>query len=148
MAETTNQGNGSEDKGNSSLENKKKEQPRKRIPLGTRNVLTAPKRPGFVRRFINDKDDRIENFKNAGWSVVDEKTQIGDSKIGQAGAIGSSANAHVGSGQRAVLVEIPEKYYEEDRAASQAEITRVENEMKRNSKSASSDGLQGNVEIS
>ena len=29
--------------------NAKVDQPRKRIPLGTRNILTAPKKSGFVR---------------------------------------------------------------------------------------------------
>jgi len=49
----------------------KKRQTRKRIPLGTRNILTAPKKPGFVRRFVNDKGDRIQSFKDAGWNYLD-----------------------------------------------------------------------------
>jgi hypothetical protein len=127
---------------------KKVEQPRKRIPLGTRNVLTAPKKAGFVRRFVNDRDGRVENFKAAGWSVVDEKIQVGDPKAGTAGMLGSSVNPHVGGGQRAVLMELPEEIYEEDRAASQAEITKVEQEMKRNSKQPGQDGLAGSISIS
>lgn len=119
---------------------------RKRIPLGTRNILTAPKKPGFVRRFVNDKGDRIENFKAAGWTTVDEKTQVGDSKIGRADSMGSSVNPHVGGGQRAVLMELPEEIYKEDRAASQAQITKIENEIKRNQ--LRQDGLEGKVSIS
>jgi len=124
------------------------EQPRKRIPLGTRNILTAPKKPGFVRRFVNDKGDRVENFKAAGWNLVDEAVQVGDSKIGRASSTGSLVNPHVGGGQRAVLMEIPENLYNEDRAASQAAITRVENEIKRNSKTPGKDGLGGEISIS
>ena len=124
------------------------EQERKRIKLGTRNVLTAPQKAGFVRRFVNDKGDRIESFKAAGWNAVDEEIQVGDSKIGQSLALGSAVNPHVGDGQRAVLMEIPEKFYEQDRAASQAEITQIENEIKRNSKNPGKDGLAGNVSIS
>ena len=56
------------------------EQVRKRIPLGSRNILTAPKRPGFVRRFVNDKGDRITAFKDAGWNPV-ENTPVGDPKL-------------------------------------------------------------------
>ena len=123
-------------------------QPRKRIPLGTRNILTAPKKPGFVRRFVNDKGDRIESFKDAGWNAVDEDVQVGDPKVGKASSMGSLANPHVGGGQRAVLMEIPEEIYNEDRAASQAKITQVENEIKRNSKTLGKDGLDGNVSIS
>jgi len=124
------------------------EQPRKRVPLGTRNVLTAPKKHGFVRRFVNDKGDRVENFKAAGWNVVDEHVQVGDPKIGRASSLGSLVNPHVGGGQRAVLMELPEKIYNEDRVASQAAITQVENEIRRNSKSPGRDGLNGEVSIS
>jgi len=125
-----------------------KEQPRKRIPLGTRNILTAPKRPGFVRRFVNDKGDRIENFKAAGWTAVDAETSVGDPKAGKAQSIGSSANPDVGGGQRAVLMELPEEIYKEDRAASQAEITKVENELKRNLAGSGKKEFTGGMSIS
>lgn len=123
-------------------------QVRKRVPLGTRNILTAPKKSGFVRRFVNDKGDRVESFKAAGWNAVDEDVQVGDQKIGKASNMGSLVNPHVGGGQRAVLMEIPEDVYNEDRAASQASITKVENEIKRNSKTPGKDGLDGKVSIS
>ena len=135
----------------SGLENVKSvtgESPRKRVPLGTRNILTAPKKSGFVRRFVNDKGDRVENFKAAGWTVVDEKVQVGDPKIGQASSVGSLVNPHVGGGQKAVLMELPESLYNEDRRASQANITKVENEIKRKSKTPGKDGLDGEVSIS
>ena len=124
------------------------QQARKRIPLGTRNILTAPKKSGFVRRFVNDKGDRVESFKDAGWNTVDEDVQVGDSKVGKASSMGSLVNPHVGGGQRAILMEIPEKLYNEDKAASQAAITQVENEIKRTSKTPGKDGLDGNVSIS
>ena len=123
------------------------EQPRKRVKLGTRNILSAPKKAGFVRRFVNDTGDRIQMFKDAGWNVVDDVNQVGDPKLGKSTSIGSSANPHVGGGQRAVLMELPEEIYSEDRAEAQAEITKVENEMKRTSKTAGKDGLSGKVEI-
>ena len=123
------------------------EQPRKRVKLGTRNILSAPKKAGFVRRFVNDTGDRIQMFKDAGWNVVDDVNQVGDQKLGKPTSIGSSANPHVGGGQRAVLMELPEEIYSEDRAEAQAEITKVENEMKRTSKTAGKDGLSGKVEI-
>ena len=127
---------------------KTSEQTRKRIPLGTRNILTAPKKPGFVRRFVNDKGDRIQAFKDAGWAAAEMSEQIGDDKAGRATSIGSSATPSVGGGQRAVLMEIPEKYYKEDRAASQAKITKVEQEIKRNSAGPGQDGLEGKISIS
>lgn len=123
------------------------EQVRKRIPLGTRNILTAPKKPGFVRRFVNDKGDRIAAFKEAGWNTV-EDIPVGDAKLGRPSSIGSLTNPSVGAGQRAILMELPETYYQEDYAASQAKITAVENEIKRESKTPGKDGLAGTVKIS
>ena len=121
-------------------------QARKRIPLGTRNILTAPKRPGFVRRFVNDKGDRIQAFKDAGWAAAEMITEVGDDKAGRATSMGSSAAPSVGGGQRAVLMEIPEKYYDADNKAKQAKIAKVEKEIARNH--LGQDGLEGKVSIS
>lgn len=124
-------------------------QARKRIPLGTRNVLTAPKKVGFERRFINDNGDRVQNFKDAGWSVVsNEVDQVGDAKAGKASLMGSMANPSVGQGMRAVLVEIPEELYQADRAESQRQITRVENEIQRKTNPDPSAESFGEVSIS
>lgn len=123
-------------------------QDRKRIPLGTRNILTASKRPGYMRRFVNDKGDRIQAFKDAGWTAVDAVGQDSDDKAGKATVIGSSANPSVGGGQRAVLMEIPEKFYYADKKAAQDKITMVEDEIRRNSTGPGKDGLAGKVSIS
>ena len=121
-------------------------QERKRIPLGTRNVLTAPKRDGFVRRFVNDKGDRVQRFKDAGYLIVEDNIQVGDPKIGRPEQLGSNVSVPLSGGnQRAVLMEIPEEHYKEDYAAAQNKITEQENEMKRNSISQSKDGLVGKV---
>ena len=120
-------------------------QPRKRIPLGTRNVLTAPARPGFSRRFINDVGDRVQVFKAAGWNVVDDGSEVGDAKVGSPSTLGSLTNPSVGGGRRGVLVEIPEELYAQDRAESQAKITAIENEIKRSSGGGE---LSGKISIS
>lgn len=128
----------------------KADQTRKRIPLGSRNVLTAPKKSGFVRRFVNDDPDRIQAFKDAGYSVVTENaTPIGDDKIDRVVRPGSVVNPSVGGGQRAVLMEIPEKYYGEDQKTKQDKILQAENEMRRNNLTRpGADGLTGQVTIS
>lgn len=124
------------------------ENTRKRIPLGTRNVLTAPKKPGFVRRFVNDTSDRIQQFKDAGWSVVKGEGEAGDPKLGRASSMGGATNPEVGQGQRAVLMELPTNYYEEDQQAKQNKIDQVEREIRRNSATEGRDGLSGKVTIS
>lgn len=133
---------------NASGSEKKVEQPRKRIPLGSRNILTAPQKAGFVRRFVNDTGDRVQMFKDAGWNAVDDGSPVGDAKIGRPTSMGSSSNPHVGGGTRAVLMEIPEEIYAADRAESQAKISEVENQIRRNSKGEGKDGLSGCVTIS
>ena len=99
-------------------------QPR-RIPVGQRDVLTAKKNPGFVRRFVNDEPGRIERFKDAGYNIVTDEA-IGDEALGAGSAIGSSANKHVGHGQRAVLMEIREDWYNEDQASKAAKVKALE----------------------
>ena len=136
------------DKATEQFKSSNGEQPRKRIPLGSRNILTAPKKSGFVRRFVNDTGDRIQAFKDAGWDAVDDGSPVGDSKVGRPTNIGSASNPSVGNNQRAVLMEIPEEIYKADRAESQAKITAVENQIKRNSKGEGKDGLSGSVTIS
>lgn len=126
---------------------KKEGSARKRVPLGTRNVLTAPKKPGFVRRFVNDNGDRIQAFGDAGWNVADDVSKVGDDKVGKASPMGSQANPHVGGGQRAILMEIPEELYQADRAESQAKIAQVENELRRNTQADGGKESYGKVTI-
>lgn len=102
-----------------------------RVPLGTRNVLTAPKRRGYVRRFVSNEPGRVAQFEAAGYSVVKEDTQIGDPKIGKSSLPGSAAARPVGGGITTVLMEIREDWYKEDQKAKQDRILMSENDMKR-----------------
>jgi len=102
-----------------------------RVPLGTRNVLTAPKRKGYVRRFVNIEPGRIEQFEAAGYTVVKENVQVGDPKIGKNLRPGSGVSLPVGGGTSTVLMEIKEEYYKEDQKAKQDKILLSESDMKR-----------------
>lgn len=117
-----------------------------RVPLGTRNVLTASKRKGFVRRFVNDEPGRVKQYEAAGYSVVTEATPVGDPKVGKGNPVGSAVNIPVGDGKKAVLMEIKEEWYAEDQKAKQDKILMSENDMKRklNDRSA---GTFGKVDI-
>jgi len=118
-----------------------------RIPLGTRNVLTAPKKKGYVRRFVNDEPGRIEQFEAAGYAVVKENIEVGDPAIGKGLDPGSAVSLSVGGGTKAVLMEIREDFYKEDQKAKQDKILMAENDMKRQLNSKQS-GTYGGVEIS
>ncbi len=117
-----------------------------RVPLGTRSVLTAPKREGYERRFVNEDGDRVSDFQAAGYEIVRDKVQVGDPKAGKATQIGSAVNPSVGDGKKAVLMEIKEEFYEEDQKRKQDEILVGERDMKRQLNSGA-DGTYGGVQI-
>lgn len=98
----------------------------KRTPVGTRNVLVAEDKPGVKRRFVNDEPGRIQMFLDAGYKIVDEKTQMGDNNVGQASQVGSVARKPVGGGKNAVLMEINREWYREDQAAKEAQLKEKE----------------------
>lgn len=102
-----------------------------RVPLGTRNILTAPQRKGFVRRFVNDIKDRVRQYEAAGYTIARDDIEIGDKKAGKESQLGSVANPSVGAGDTAVLMEIKEEWYNEDQKAKQDRILIGENDMKR-----------------
>jgi hypothetical protein len=105
----------------------------KRVPLHRQNILSASTRPGYVRRMVNDTDDRIERFKKAGWTPV-EGEQIGDPHAADPSSIGSMSTKSVGAGMKAVLMEIPEEHYNEDQNDKQQKVNALEEAMEQDIK--------------
>jgi len=118
-----------------------------RVPIGIRNVLTAPKKDGYIRKFVNDKDGRIEMFKAAGYRLVEEDILVGDNSIKRTQLPGSSVSVPVGGGVKAVLMETKKDWYDEDQKAKQDKITAGENDMKR-TLNPNQDGMYGRIVIS
>ena len=121
-----------------------------RIPIGQRNRLTAPKRPGYVRRFVNTTPGRVQMFEDAGYQLVTDQTydpenpgvvKIGDRTSG-ATPMGSAVVEDVGGGQQAVLMEIREDWYNEDQAKKARRLDEMEAQIKRR---PTKDGLYGSV---
>lgn len=119
----------------------------KRVPIDTRNVLTFPKKKGYVRRVVNDTGDRISQFEAAGYTIVREDLVAGDPKAGSETKIGSAVNPSVGTETKGVLMEIREEWYEEDQKAKQDAITNGERDMTRKLNQGG-DGQYGSVKIS
>lgn len=96
-----------------------------RTPFGQRQArLSAQKREGFHRHWVNDVPGRVKMFQEAGWKVVHEKGQpLNDLVVG--------INAR-GEGQKAVLMEIPLQWYLEDMAARQRAADEIEQTIRRN----------------
>jgi hypothetical protein len=121
----------------------------KRTPLGIRNVLTAEQRPGFVRRWVNDVDDRLSRAKEAGYMPVMKPTETADPRAGADSQMGSLVAKSVGGGTRAVLMEIPEEFYRADQDEKQKAVNATESGLRRQPgiKGQQYGGTYGKVEI-
>lgn len=111
----------------------------KRIPLGTRNVLRYPKRPGYHRHVINDVDDNILVHQQAGYEIVQKKDlPSGDARAGDASQMGMPVSKEVGGGTKGILMEIKQEWYDEDMKTKQVKIKSDESAMKQ-----LKDGIEG-----
>ena len=80
------------------------------------NVLTAPEREGFIRRWINDKGGgmHLQNKQALGWEFVCGDPEIdADGHVGRATQQGSAISRIVddAAGTKSYLMEIPEETF-------------------------------------
>lgn len=121
--------------GGFALEKKPYVKPKKRIPLGKRNVLTMPKKdrdPDYEYRFVNDQGDRINRFRDAGWEVVEKRggMEIGDPQVGISQQVGSVVTKSVGKGNVSYLMRIKKEFYKEDQKVKAQKIDEGEADLK------------------
>jgi len=119
---------------------------KQRIPIGTSNLLNVPKRPGYERRWVNDTEGRLANFRAAGYEHVMTKDIDLDGLTVKAGAesqMGTPVAKQVGGGVRAFLMETKEEFYKEDQAAKQKSIDKTEV----HTLNADRDGQYGEVSV-
>lgn len=105
----------------------------RRSPLAGRNRLSVKNRePGYVYRIVNDVDDRIAEFQEAGYEIVpqSEVGTVGDKRVDNATAPGSSSYFSVGQGIKAVVMRQREDWYKEDQAIKQQRVDDSEQTMK------------------
>lgn len=114
-----------------------------RTPLSSRNRLSLKnKDEGFVYRYVNDVDDRVERFTEAGYEIV-PAAQVGlggDKRVDSSTSLGSASSVPMGKGVRAVVMRIRKEWYDEDQAVKQASIDAVEATMKSDAQKASDYG--------
>jgi hypothetical protein len=91
-----------------------------RTPFGMyRTKLNAEQRPGFKRRWFNDDQGRIQRAEEAGYVVVmDDVTKKPRTQVA-----GNHKNGEV---MFAVLMEIPEEFWNEDFEAKQESLNEVD----------------------
>ncbi len=106
----------------------------KRTPINGRNVLTVTgKEDGYRYRVVNDAGDRIAQFLEAGYELVDaDKVQVGDRRVTATSPEGSKAQVSVGSGEKAFVMRIREDWYKEDQQAKQAHVDTLEQSITKN----------------
>lgn len=101
--------------------------------------LSYPERDGYVRRWRNDKDTRIQDLLDRGYSYVpkDESVNPGDIDVANESGmdLGTVVSKVVGAEDdgrpiRAYLMEIPKEWYEEDRKAKDDHLDGLEKQIK------------------
>lgn len=108
-----------------------------RVPLGVaRSKLTVAGRPGFVRRWINDSEGRLQNAQDGGYQFVQNEVvaQIGDADIDNENRdMGARVSRVVNqtTGQRAYLMEIQADFYQEDQAAKVAKVEETDKRIRK-----------------
>jgi hypothetical protein len=102
----------------------------RRTPLAVRNRLSIKERdPAYVYRIVNVKDDRIDQFKEAGYEIAPAQA-VGDKRVDAPSTLGSAQEISVGQGMSAVLMRQRKEYYEEDQTTKQQQIDALEQTMK------------------
>ena len=79
-----------------------------RKPVGMRGINKTPTRAGFRRRWVNDKEDRVQLFLDGGYSPVKDPD-------------GETRTRRAGGNVNSVLMEIDENLYNEDQQAKFAQ---------------------------
>ncbi len=110
-----------------------------RMPLGTiQQKLTTHDIPkGKKARWVNDVGDRVQAALNGGYDFLnDPKVKVGDDvedgndNIGSSHISKSVGTKEDGSAMTAYLMVIDEKLYNQDQAAKQAELDKVDEAIK------------------
>lgn len=117
-----------------------------RVPLGVpRNKMVAPSRRGYVRRWINDEDNRLELAQNAGYSFVMDKPHVGESAESGDTNQGSRTSMLVGthengSPMHAYLMEIKKDWYDEDQIEKLKPVDEIDNAIRKGRHGENQDG--------
>ena len=108
----------------------------KRVPLGvSRTKLAVPQRNGYVRRWINDSEGRLQMAEQGGYQfATDQSLQIGDPDIDNVNRdLGARVSRVVDktTGQKAYLMEIKEEFYKEDQKAKAEKLDETDRAIRR-----------------
>ena len=116
-----------------------------RTPVSQRNILTVKgKDPNYEYRIVNDVEDRITQFQEAGYELVENETvEVGDKRVSQGTSVGSKKVFSVGQGTKAYVMRIKKEWYDEDQRAKQVQVDMQESSIKEKAL----DGTYGKLDI-
>ena len=107
---------------------------KERVPLHKRRILSVEKRPGFVRRIVNETLGAIEAYEAAGWTLVRKSSaDLSDNSASKASHMSDNILRMVVNRDpmapcaTAVVMEIPEEFYDADQVAKAQLIDAKEN---------------------
>jgi hypothetical protein len=103
-----------------------------RTPVGQRNILTVVgKDSDYVYRIVNDTGDRIAEFQDAGYELVEASSvRVGDKRVNNPTPEGTKAQVSVGMGDKAFVMRIHKDLYEEDQEAKLQRVRQLEESLK------------------
>jgi hypothetical protein len=116
-----------------------------RVPVSQRNILTVKgKDPAYEYRVVNDTEDRIAQFIDGGYELVDDNsTDVGDKRVSQGTAVSSKKIFSVGQGTKGYLMRIKKEWYQEDQEKKQEFVNMQEASIKEKAL----DGNYGKLDI-
>lgn len=103
-----------------------------RVPLGVaRAKLSFPKRPGYVRRVVNDTEGRLLQAEQGGYQfVLSSGGSLGDPDIDNVNRdLGARISRVVdkSTGQKGYLMEIKEDFYKDDQRLKAKKVAEIDN---------------------
>ena len=104
----------------------------KRTPLGSRNVLAVPDRPGYHRVWVSDSASirpSIAAYEEAGYTFVKDPMKVGDNYANSGNPIVSAVSRPGGKGVTLYLMEILNEYHAEDQKLQEEKIRQKEKDM-------------------
>lgn len=110
---------------------KPKTERQQRVPLGTPQAkLAVEPRSGYMRRWINDKPGRIQKALAGGYQHVTQVVESDEEKRSEniSAVVGVNED---GTPMRAFLMEIPQRLYDQDQKAKEAEIAKIDDTIRR-----------------
>lgn len=119
-----------------------------RIPIGAQRDITAvyDTPEGYCDRWVNDNPGRVEQFKRAGYELV-ETAQVGNEGVDGTHSEEGVVSRDMGKGVTAYLMRQRKEYFEADQAEKQIHIDRTEESIRRRKNDETNDGQYGEVKI-